>query len=243
MTPVVAIVRDGLTVTEVTEKFAVSRQSIYRSMARYEREDSRSWPSGLTVPDRVRTRSRPSSRPGSSSFADSIPDGGRCGSCTSSSGTRRAMCPRTWRSTGPLSANQVFSVGKHLGGATIDVPWLEPQRGWCARRRLKSTKPSSRCDPSTVTGFVTDHPVVICTPRRVRGNASRCSQKWVSLRAVTGPTGISDFPDAVQSSTEYDPARLQPRACPARSRSRGHPRQDPPISHRCKSSGHALIPG
>jgi transposase InsO family protein len=33
---VVAVIRDGLTVTEVAEKFAISRQSIYRWMARYE---------------------------------------------------------------------------------------------------------------------------------------------------------------------------------------------------------------
>jgi transposase len=33
---VVAVIRDGLTVTEAAEKFGVSRQSIYRWMARYE---------------------------------------------------------------------------------------------------------------------------------------------------------------------------------------------------------------
>ena len=60
---VVAVIRDGLSVTEVAEKFGVSRQSVHQWMARYEREGLAGLAERSHRPRSARPRSSPLQMP------------------------------------------------------------------------------------------------------------------------------------------------------------------------------------
>jgi hypothetical protein len=101
---VMEVRRDGRTVTEVAERWGVSRQSLYAWMDRYAVGGLEGWPIGRIVLAAVPIRSRSRWRCGSVSCADVIPTGGRGGCTTSSVGMVWHRCRRGRRSTGPWSA-------------------------------------------------------------------------------------------------------------------------------------------
>jgi transposase len=61
---ILAVLEDGLTVTEVATKAGVTRQRLHNWLRRYAGGGWRSWPIGRTGRRRARTRWPPRSRPG-----------------------------------------------------------------------------------------------------------------------------------------------------------------------------------
>jgi hypothetical protein len=80
---VMEVLRDGRTVTEVAERWGISRQRLYSWLGRYQASGLEAWLSGRIVHAAARTRSQQRSRCGSVSCAGGIPTGAR-GGCTTS---------------------------------------------------------------------------------------------------------------------------------------------------------------
>ena len=98
---VMEVVRDGRTVTEVAERWGVSRQSVYAWMDRYAAGGLEGWPTARIVPTAARTRSLERWRCGSVSCVGGTLIGGRGGCTTSSVEMVWSRCRRGRRSTGP----------------------------------------------------------------------------------------------------------------------------------------------
>jgi Helix-turn-helix domain len=56
---VMEVLRDGLTVIEVAERYGVSRQTVHGWLGRYRTGGLRPWPTAPIAPIPVRTRCRP----------------------------------------------------------------------------------------------------------------------------------------------------------------------------------------
>ena len=75
----------GMAVTQVADRYGVSRQSVHGWLRRYRAEGWWGWRTAAIVPGPVRIRPRSRSRRQCVSCAASIRAGDRCGSSTSSS--------------------------------------------------------------------------------------------------------------------------------------------------------------
>jgi hypothetical protein len=101
---VLAVIRDGLTITETAEAFGVSRQSIYRWMRRYEEGGIGSLAERSHRPKSCPHQLAPFSRPGWWSCASDTRGGVRSVSSINSDGKMPPLFPRTWPSIGLSSA-------------------------------------------------------------------------------------------------------------------------------------------
>ena len=101
---VMEVLRDGRTVTEVAERWGVSRQSLYSWLGRYQAGGLEGLADGPIVLAAALIRSLQRWRSGSASCAGGIPGGGRGGCITSWVGMVWSRCRRGRRSTGHWSA-------------------------------------------------------------------------------------------------------------------------------------------
>ena len=93
-------VGSGLPVTEVADRYGVSRQSVHTWIARYRAGGLEGWPTAPIGPTGARTSWPQRSRLGCASCAASIPGGGRSGFGTNWSGEGSCHCPAARRSGG-----------------------------------------------------------------------------------------------------------------------------------------------
>jgi transposase-like protein len=89
---VMEVIRDGLKVIEVADRYGVSRQTVHGWLRRYAAGGLDALADRSTAPTAARTRCRPPSRPACASYAGAIPTGASAASPTNWSGS--ASTPR-----------------------------------------------------------------------------------------------------------------------------------------------------
>ena len=100
---VLEVLEAGLPVTEVADRYGVSRQSVHTWVNRF-RAGWRGWLIVRIGPTGARTNSSPRSRPRCASCAASIPGGDHSGFAMSWNGEGSSRCRAGWPSTGCWSA-------------------------------------------------------------------------------------------------------------------------------------------
>ena len=90
---VMEVLRDGLTVIEVAERYGVSRQTVHGWLGRYRTGGLDALADRSHRPRRCPTRSRPRSRPTCASYGGAIPTGANAAWPTSSSGSASTRRP------------------------------------------------------------------------------------------------------------------------------------------------------